>query len=1391
MAPASAVLPARPRRRIRAAVALVAAAATALAGVTLVAPAAPAQAAGAVDQSNEQIGGRGTYSMWGGSGITQQFVAGAAGSVDAVDVYLGAFFGPSASQLTVTVAVEVAGVRGPTVTITPTPSAWNHVELPSASPIAAGAVGRIVVRSVGPSNSGITVPNNDGYGPASSLHPAAFDISFRTYLVPAVAPHIEGATPDALLGRDYASTLLVSGSPTPAVRVSAGALPPGITLSTTGVLSGRPTQVGDFAFTVEATNVGGSATLQGAMSVRDPLPTPPQDLRFEYRGGAVVVSWSPPASLGTGTFQHYEISTSLPIPSFRTTDTSLAYELGLGESAQFSVTVVTSEGTGPAATATATYIVPPSEPLGITAQPQGDQAIAVRWDAPAESGGSPVQSYVVQYRGNSTTWTTAPASAVSGTSALITGLSPSFFHQFRVAAVTAGGQGAFSALAYARPITLPSAPTLGTVTSGDGAVQLAFTAPSSDGGSPITAYRVERLVAGSWVTLQEAPGQVSGATVRIEGLVNGEVHTLRVVAVNAAGTGAPSAQASIVPSRVADAPGSLAIVPGDGRVDVSWTAPADGGAAITGYAVEVQVAGGAWSPVAPSRIVGTTASVDGLVNGTSVAVRVAAINARGTGPWSSISATPRTVPDAPAVASATPGDGAVTLDVEAPASDGGDPVTGYVVQQRIAGGAWAAPVEVAFDDASAVISGLANGVAVELRVAAQNAAGVGAWSTVVSVTPRTVPDAPTGLSVEARDAAVWITWAPPAFDGGAAIDAWRVEMRADGGAWRTIPVVVYGGRRALVDGLSNGVAYEVRVSVGNAAGFGAPSDVVSATPFTLPEAPTALAATPGDASVQLAWSAPTFDGGADVTSYAVELRPEGTDEWIVSNAVSLDGTTASVGGLENGVAYELRVAAINPAGRGPWVQASSTPRTVPDAPTAVTASPRSGGMAVTWEAPGFDGGAALGGYVLEIHRWGDRTELEEPVWIAPESVTFDGASAIVDGLVDGAAYSVRIAAVTVAGQGAWSEPASATPRSLPGAPVDLLAFPSSGRVQLTWAPPVSDGGAAIEGWAIEHRVVGDDAWTTPTDTEGTQNLVTVLGLDDGTAYEFRVAASNAAGTGPWSAVASATPTGLADAVQGLAATPGDRRVELSWDAPQWDGGTPVLEYRVLVSTELGTPVLPQVVVDGTTAVVTGLENGTPIVLTVVAVNANGWGTAAGVSTTPFAFVPTILGPDGSEVDGSTLRAGDELVVRASDLPAGAEAVVELHSTPIVLGRGIVDANGDLAVTVTIPEGVTPGEHEIVVRLLDAGAEVAPIRVPVTIAAPIVTPPVVEPPVVQPPAIAPVAPAPVAVAPAAAAPSAGGAGQLPRTGLDTLLPMLLLGAALLLVGAAARRRSARR
>jgi hypothetical protein len=90
------------------------------------------------------------------------------------------------------------------------------------------------------------------------------------------------------------------------------------------------------------------------------------------------------------------------------------------------------------------------------------------------------------------------------------------------------------------------------------------------------------------------------------------------------------------PPTVPAAPTAVTATAGNGTATVSWTAPADGGSAITGYQVTPYLGTAAQTPVAVTGAA-TSTTVSGLTNGTAYTFTVTATNAIGSGPPSAAS----------------------------------------------------------------------------------------------------------------------------------------------------------------------------------------------------------------------------------------------------------------------------------------------------------------------------------------------------------------------------------------------------------------------------------------------------------------------------------------------------------------------------------------------------------------------------------------------------------------------------------------------------------------------------------------------------------------------------------------------------------------------------------
>ncbi len=197
--------------------------------------------------------------------------------------------------------------------------------------------------------------------------------------------------------------------------------------------------------------------------------------------------------------------------------------------------------------------------------------------------------------------------------------------------------------------TVPGAPTNVSATGSTGQASVSWTAPAN-GGSPITSYTITPYIGATAQPAKTITGNPPATATTITGLTPGTSYTFTVAATNAVGTGSPSAQSNAVTPTAPTAPAAptgVTATAGNAQATLTWTAPNDGGSALTSYRVTPYIGGVAQTP---TTITGsppvTTATVTGLTNGTAYTFRVSATNAVGTGPESaaSNSVTPGSTP---------------------------------------------------------------------------------------------------------------------------------------------------------------------------------------------------------------------------------------------------------------------------------------------------------------------------------------------------------------------------------------------------------------------------------------------------------------------------------------------------------------------------------------------------------------------------------------------------------------------------------------------------------------------------------------------------------------------------------------------------------------------------
>ena len=606
-----------------------------------------------------------------------------------------------------------------------------------------------------------------------------------------------------------------------------------------------------------------------------------------------------------------------------------------------------------------------------------------------------------------------------------------------------------------------------------------------------------------------------------------------------------------------DAPG---VTPGDSELRVTWTEPDNDGPAIVAYDLRHSTDGSDWTVVSnvwtndyPNLPLSHT--IPSLQNGQSYEVQVRARNSGGPGHWSeSRTGTPAastpsaTVPGTPAAPTVTPGNGQLTVEWEAPASNGSD-IEGYQVRYILSSADesdddnWT--VRNAGNNKSYVIASLTNGESYDVQVLATNGVGDSLWSPTATGAPvapppsATAPDAPVITGVTPGNGQLAITWNAPTSDGGAAIMSYTLRHKPTSGSIWTQVSKGPNDRSHTIGNLANGTQYDVEVLATNGVDDSGWSSTSTGTPRTTPSAPAAPTVTPGNATLSVTWTAPNT-GGSVITGYDVRyILTSATDKadanWTDANDSGTD-TTHTIASLTNGESYDVQVRAQNVAGNGGWSTtttgtpvAPSQPVTVPDAPVGLVLTPGDLRLTMEWMPPSDDGGAPITAYDLQYRPEMFRTfpGYWDTSEVAGVSESGDTVSHFIGSDRNGE-FDVRVRAVNSEGAGPWTEivtGAMAEEADLLGAPAITGVTAGDSKLTVTWTVPSNDGGAAVTAYDVRYSTDGSD-WKTLrniwADGDGALSYA-ITDLAGGTQYQVQVRALNSKGASVWSASSTGTP----------------------------------------------------------------------------------------------------------------------------------------------------------------------------------------------------------------------------------------------------------------------------
>jgi uncharacterized repeat protein (TIGR01451 family) len=345
---------------------------------------------------------------------------------------------------------------------------------------------------------------------------------------------------------------------------------------------------------------------------------------------------------------------------------------------------------------------------------------------------------------------------------------------------------------------------------------------------------------------------------------------------------------------------------------------------------------------------------------------------------------------------------------------------------------------------------------------------------------------------------------------------------------------------------------------------GNPGFSAATTVGTVAATPTAITVVP--ASSTIAGAIHVIVGGTNITgASAIEIGT--TAEQQAGTPVSLlpcqsgaapgcftvngDGTLdiSSMPARANAATVTVTVVTRGVAGSASYVYTDK-----PAAPAAPTATAGLLSATVSWVAPASNG-SPITGYIVTPTRNG----------VAQTPVSFDASTTTrtLSSLTAGASYTFTVIAVNALGNSAPSPSSAAVvPFSLPGQPTISAVSAGDSSATLTWTAP-SNGGSPITSYVVT-PFIGVVA-QTPQTFPGTGTTQTLTGLTPGTAYRFTVAATNAGGTGPASALSTAVTPNVSPSLSNPAPPAGEVGAAYS-DALAVNGGTAPFSWSVSVGS---------------------------------------------------------------------------------------------------------------------------------------------------------------------------------------------------------------------------------
>ena len=511
--------------------------------------------------------------------------------------------------------------------------------------------------------------------------------------------------------------------------------------------------------------------------------------------------------------------------------------------------------------------------------------------------------------------------------------------------------------------------------------------------------------------------------------------------------------------------------------------------------------------------------------------------------------------------SSTYANNALTLTWKAPTDFGCDAVTNYKITLDDGSSPSTTTVGAV---TTATISSLTPGQAYTVTIQAVNSVGDGVGSDPVTLTPATLPTAPSPITVSLYEQnALTLTWPVPTDTGigdtSVAITSYLLEVD-EGYGKGFVKLVEQTSRTFKHSNLVAGHKLKYRVSARNFLGYGPTSSEFSFSPIVKPSKPSKPprnVPTLTDRSViHIEYDEVENNGGSAILNYNIYIDDgqDGAFGLPINNGLSLTFDTSSLT-LTTGWVYNLKYSAVNSQGESELSdEVSILLAEIPGVPqnfvrkdiTTLSA----GMIRVSWEAPIDNGGTEITGYNLyqngKLIYQASNTEYTYTLY----------------DLNIGSTYTVAVSAVNAIGEGTKSQ-ANMIAASVPAKMTrPTLEASSQTNIKVMWAAPAFDGGDPV----TEYRIRRDNGPSTSFQSYiTTTNLFyDFTGLSNSIlTYRIQVAAVNSIGAGEYSTAyefyAASPPSAPATFTVVSQST---SQISLAWTAPASNGGCSIEGYRL-------------------------------------------------------------------------------------------------------------------------------------------------------------------------------------------------------------------------------------